>query len=65
MTVRKPASKDAGRMLLRGVNPTTSMDLVELYVENMIGLDMEDYKLERFPGKDLVLIHLHQPFSKG
>ena len=52
-------------MLLRGVNPTTSMDLVELYVENMIGLDMEDYKLERFPGKDLVLIHLHQPFSKG
>ncbi|XP_067112616.1 protein mono-ADP-ribosyltransferase PARP10 [Osmerus mordax] len=64
MTVRKPASKDAGRMLLRGVNPTTSMDLVELYVENLIGLDMEDYKLERFPGKDLVLIHLHQPFSK-
>ncbi|KAM6958838.1 protein mono-ADP-ribosyltransferase PARP10 [Aplochiton taeniatus] len=62
LTVRKPASKDPCRLLLCGVNVNTSMELVELYVENMMVLDVEDYTLYPSPGRDLILIHLHTPF---
>uniref|UniRef100_A0A667XJB9 RRM domain-containing protein n=1 Tax=Myripristis murdjan TaxID=586833 RepID=A0A667XJB9_9TELE len=65
LTVRKPASKDNCRLLLRGVSPNTNMELIELYVENMMELDEEDYTLSRSPGQDLVLIHCRQPFSQG
>ncbi|XP_041759193.1 protein mono-ADP-ribosyltransferase PARP10 [Coregonus clupeaformis] len=64
LTVRKPACKDPRRLLLRGVNPTTSQDLVELYVENMMGMDIDDYTLYPSPGRDLVLVHFHQAFNK-
>lgn len=65
LTVRKPACKDPWRLLLRGVNPTTSQELVELYVENMMGMDMDDYTLYPSPGRDLVLVHFHQTVNKG
>lgn len=64
LTVRKPASKDQCRLLLRGVSPDTCIELIELYVENLMGLDEGDYTLSRSPGKDLILIHCHQPFSQ-
>uniref|UniRef100_A0A673ZZA4 Poly [ADP-ribose] polymerase n=2 Tax=Salmo trutta TaxID=8032 RepID=A0A673ZZA4_SALTR len=64
LTVRKPACKDPWRLLLRGVNPTTSQELVELYVENMMGMDIDDYTLYPSPGRDLVLVHFHQAFNK-
>ncbi|XP_056154745.1 protein mono-ADP-ribosyltransferase PARP10 [Lampris incognitus] len=63
LTVREPASKDQRRMLLRGINPSTNMELVELYVENMMGIDVKDYTLYPSPGRDLILIHLCQPLS--
>ncbi|KAM3858619.1 protein mono-ADP-ribosyltransferase PARP10 [Diretmus argenteus] len=64
LTVRKPALKDKWRLLLRGINPNTCVELIELYVENVFGLDMDDYTLYPSPGKDFVLIHFCQPFSK-
>lgn len=65
LTVRKAAQKDPCRLLLRGVNPGTVDDMVELYVENMMGLDEGDYALCPSPGRDLILIHLSEPLSKG
>uniref|UniRef100_A0AAZ3QG86 Uncharacterized protein n=1 Tax=Oncorhynchus tshawytscha TaxID=74940 RepID=A0AAZ3QG86_ONCTS len=64
LTVRKPACKDPRRLLLRGVNPSSCQELVELYVENMMGMDMHDYTLYPSPGRDLVLVHFHQAFNK-
>lgn len=65
LNVRKPASKDRCRLLLRGINPDTSTEMVELYVENMMGLNVPDYTLYPSPGRDSILIRLSQPFSKG
>ncbi|XP_042369859.1 protein mono-ADP-ribosyltransferase PARP10-like, partial [Plectropomus leopardus] len=64
LTLRKPASKDPCRLLLRGINPNTCTEMIELYVENMMGLNVPDYTLHPSPGRDLILIHLSQPFSK-
>ncbi|CDQ74854.1 unnamed protein product [Oncorhynchus mykiss] len=64
LIVRKPACKDPWRLLLRGVNPTTSQELVELYVENMMGMDIDDYTLYPSPGRDLFLVHFRQAFNK-
>uniref|UniRef100_A0A7N5ZT04 RRM domain-containing protein n=1 Tax=Anabas testudineus TaxID=64144 RepID=A0A7N5ZT04_ANATE len=65
LSVRKAATKDQYRLLLRGVKPSTILDMVELYVENMMGLDAADYNLYPSPGGDFILIHLNQPLSKG
>uniref|UniRef100_A0A672GIL7 PAR14-like first RRM domain-containing protein n=1 Tax=Salarias fasciatus TaxID=181472 RepID=A0A672GIL7_SALFA len=65
LLVRRPAAKDPRRLLLRGVNPGTSSEMIELYVENMMGLNTQDYTLLPAPGRDLVLIHLSQAFTKG
>ncbi|KAK2830085.1 hypothetical protein Q5P01_018016 [Channa striata] len=64
LIVRKAAPKDRCRLLLRGVNPKTIDDMVELYVENMLGLDATDYTLYPSPARDVILIHLTHPFSK-
>ncbi|XP_044027422.1 protein mono-ADP-ribosyltransferase PARP10 isoform X2 [Siniperca chuatsi] len=64
LSVRKPASKDRCRLLLQGINPNTSTEMIELYVENMMGLNVCDYALYPSPGRDFILIHLSQPFSK-
>ncbi|XP_070703042.1 protein mono-ADP-ribosyltransferase PARP10 [Pempheris klunzingeri] len=64
LNVRKPASKDQYRLLLQGINPNTSTELIELYVENMMGLNEWDYKLFPSPRRDFILILLSQPFSK-
>ncbi|XP_029977063.1 protein mono-ADP-ribosyltransferase PARP10 [Salarias fasciatus] len=64
LLVRRPAAKDPRRLLLRGVNPGTSSEMIELYVENMMGLNTQDYTLLPAPGRDLVLIHLSQAFTK-
>ncbi|TMS18137.1 hypothetical protein E3U43_010463 [Larimichthys crocea] len=36
--------------------------MIELYVENM--MDISDYALHPSPGRESILIHLRQPFSK-
>nr|XP_046274020.1 protein mono-ADP-ribosyltransferase PARP10 isoform X2 [Scatophagus argus] len=64
LSVRKPASKDQCRLLLKGINPNTCTEMIELYVENIMGLNVTDYTLHPFPGRDFILIHLSQPFSE-
>ncbi|XP_026156395.1 protein mono-ADP-ribosyltransferase PARP10 [Mastacembelus armatus] len=64
MSVRKAASKDQNRLLLRGINPSTITEMIELYVENMIGLNVTDYTLYPSPGRDIIVIQLSQPFTK-
>lgn len=65
MRVRKPACKDQCRLLLRGFSPSTSVDFIELYVENALGLKQEEYELHFPPARDAVLIQLRQPLSQG
>lgn len=65
LIVRKAAPKDSCRLLLRGINPSTITDMIELYVENMMGLEGGDYTLHPSPERDLILIHLSQPLSRG
>lgn len=64
LSVRKPASKDRCRLLLRGIKPSTSSEMVELYVEIMMGLNVPDYTLCPSAGREFFLIHLSQPLSK-
>ncbi|XP_061597665.1 protein mono-ADP-ribosyltransferase PARP10-like, partial [Cololabis saira] len=63
LTVRRPPSKDRRRLLLRGIKPSTSLEMVELYVENVV-VDGEDYTLHRPAGSDVVLVQLRQPLSQ-
>lgn len=65
MRVRKPASKDPCRLLLRGISASTSELLLEMYVENTLGLNQEEYQLCFPPARDSVLIQLRQPLSQG
>ncbi|XP_038143664.1 protein mono-ADP-ribosyltransferase PARP10 [Cyprinodon tularosa] len=64
LSVRKPPSKDPCRLLLRGISPYTSVEMVELYVENMMDLNDTDYTLMPSPEGGFFLIHLNQPLSK-
>lgn len=65
LRVRKPARKDRRRLLLRGLGPSTSLDCIEMYVENTLGLNLEDYQLHFTPARDAVIIQLSQPLSEG
>lgn len=65
LIVRKKSPKDHGKLVLRGLSLSTSRDMLELYVENLTGIESGNYTLYLSPGKDLVLIHLHQPAVKG
>ena len=65
LSVRKPAPKDECRLLLQGINPSTNIEMIELYVENMMGLDSTNYSLQPTLAKDCILIHLSQPCSAG
>ncbi|XP_021323967.1 protein mono-ADP-ribosyltransferase PARP10 [Danio rerio] len=65
LTLRRKPPKDPGKLLLRGLNPDTPMDYVELFVENITRLDLEtEFTLYPSPNKDLVLIHLKKRPSK-
>uniref|UniRef100_A0A3Q4G4Y7 Poly [ADP-ribose] polymerase n=1 Tax=Neolamprologus brichardi TaxID=32507 RepID=A0A3Q4G4Y7_NEOBR len=63
LSVRKPASKDPRKLLLRGINPNTDTEMIELYVENTMG--QEDYSLYPSPGRDLILIQFYEPLATG
>ncbi|XP_060752895.1 uncharacterized protein parp10 [Tachysurus vachellii] len=64
LIVRKKPPKDHRKLVLRGLSPSTSSDMLELYVENLTGIDSDNYTLYLSPRKDLVLIHLHQPAAE-
>lgn len=65
LRVRRAARKDRRRLLLRGLSPNTSLDYIEMYVENTLSLNLEDYQLHFTPARDSVLIQLSQPLSEG
>lgn len=65
LSVRRSRPKDPCRLLLRGINPNTVIEMIELYVENMMGLNVTDYSLWPSPERDVILIQLSQPLSKG
>ena len=65
ITVRRPVLKDQRRLLLCGIQPQTCMELVELYVENVMEVDVDEYTLTLLPGQDALLVHLHQPLATG
>ncbi|XP_053718390.1 protein mono-ADP-ribosyltransferase PARP10 isoform X1 [Synchiropus splendidus] len=60
--VRKPASKDKYKLLLRGVTVTCPLWTVELYLENMMG--MSAFTLCLLSTSDLIIVHFHQPFTE-
>ncbi|KAM8841243.1 protein mono-ADP-ribosyltransferase PARP10 [Spinachia spinachia] len=64
LSVKRPASTGRGRLLLRGINPNTCTEMIELYVENMLDLNMPEYSLHPSPGRDFIGIHLSQPLTK-
>ncbi|XP_050992247.1 protein mono-ADP-ribosyltransferase PARP10 isoform X2 [Labeo rohita] len=65
LKVRRKPPKDPGKLLLKGLNPQTSLDHVELYVENVTGLTCEtDFILYPTPKKDMVLVHLKTPLGE-
>lgn len=64
LSVRRSRPKDPCRLLLRGINPNTVIEMIELYVENMMGLNVTDYSLWPSPERDVILIQLSQPLSK-
>ncbi|XP_018582601.2 protein mono-ADP-ribosyltransferase PARP10 isoform X1 [Scleropages formosus] len=63
LLVRRKAPKDSSKLLLRGINPRTSLELIELYVENVTGVDCENYHIYLSLGSDLALVHFHEPIS--
>lgn len=64
LSVRKPASKDPCRFLLKGINPSTSIEMIELYVENLLDLNAPEYTLLRSPDNKLILIQLNEPLAQ-
>ncbi|XP_039537072.1 protein mono-ADP-ribosyltransferase PARP10 isoform X2 [Pimephales promelas] len=65
LTLRRKPPKDPGKLLLKGLNPHTSLDHVELFMENITRLAFEtDFTLYPSPNKDLVLVHLKRPLPK-
>uniref|UniRef100_A0A4W4HA40 RRM domain-containing protein n=1 Tax=Electrophorus electricus TaxID=8005 RepID=A0A4W4HA40_ELEEL len=65
LAVRRKPPKDHGKFVLRGLTRNTSLEMVELYVENLTGFDSDNYTLYPSPGKDMILIHLHAPLTEG
>ncbi|XP_030203508.1 uncharacterized protein parp10 [Gadus morhua] len=63
ITVRRPVLKDQRRLLLCGLQPNTCMELVELYVENVMEVDVDEYTLTPLLGRDALLVYLHQPLA--
>lgn len=62
LSVRKPAAKDPRRFLLKGVNPSTSIEMIELYVENLLNVNSPEYTL--LPNGDVIFIQLSQPLAQ-
>lgn len=66
LTLRRKPPKDPGKLLLRGLNPHTTLDHVELFMENITRMAFEtDFTLYPSLNKDLVLVHLKRPLPKG
>lgn len=61
LSVGKKAPHDPKRLLLRGINPTTNLEMVQLYVENVTNVDSDEYSVIRSVKGDLALITFQNP----
>ncbi|XP_042320434.1 protein mono-ADP-ribosyltransferase PARP10-like, partial [Sceloporus undulatus] len=64
LEVHPAAPRDYGKVVLQGLSPHSSQDLVELYVEHMLHCDRGDYTLFRSPAGDQALVQLQGPLSR-
>ncbi|XP_033011911.1 protein mono-ADP-ribosyltransferase PARP10 [Lacerta agilis] len=65
LTVHPAAPRDYGKVVLQGLNPQTSRDLVELYVERMLNCESGVYSVFRSHRGDQALVQLPSPFSNA
>uniref|UniRef100_A0A3B3ZDK2 RRM domain-containing protein n=1 Tax=Periophthalmus magnuspinnatus TaxID=409849 RepID=A0A3B3ZDK2_9GOBI len=65
LIVRKPASKDPCRFVLKGFNPSTSIETIQLFVEVQMALGDQDYSLLPLADRTQILIQLSQPLAQG
>ncbi|XP_062865340.1 uncharacterized protein parp10 isoform X2 [Trichomycterus rosablanca] len=65
LLVRKKPPKDKKKFLLRGLSSTTSQEILELFVENLTGVDAGTFTIHQSVEKDLVLVDLQEPLAEG
>nr|XP_060632028.1 protein mono-ADP-ribosyltransferase PARP10 [Anolis sagrei ordinatus] len=63
LEVRPGPPRDQKKVLLYGLSPQSSQDLVELYVEHMLKCDRGAYSLFRSPDGRQALVQLQRPIS--
>ncbi|XP_043923651.1 protein mono-ADP-ribosyltransferase PARP10 [Protopterus annectens] len=64
MQVRKAPPKDPGKVVLRGLNPDTARDILELYVEFLSGADCGQYSVFYSSTRETALIQFQQPLTQ-
>ncbi|XP_028673864.2 protein mono-ADP-ribosyltransferase PARP10 isoform X1 [Erpetoichthys calabaricus] len=64
ISVREPIPKDPGKLLFCGIKPSTPTDILEIFIENISGVDTEDYILYPALEEGLVLVQFHTPLSE-
>ncbi|KAM3841398.1 protein mono-ADP-ribosyltransferase PARP10 isoform 3-T3 [Vipera latastei] len=63
LTVQPAAPRDYGKLVLQGLKPQSSLELVELYVEHMLDCERDAYSVYRSPAGDQVLVQLQAALS--
>uniref|UniRef100_A0A8C6VCG7 Poly [ADP-ribose] polymerase n=1 Tax=Naja naja TaxID=35670 RepID=A0A8C6VCG7_NAJNA len=63
LTVQPAAPRDYGKVVLRGLNPQSSLELVELFVEHLLDCERDAYSIWRSPARDQVLVQLQAVLS--
>uniref|UniRef100_A0A670ZUJ4 RRM domain-containing protein n=1 Tax=Pseudonaja textilis TaxID=8673 RepID=A0A670ZUJ4_PSETE len=63
LTVQPAAPRDYGKVLLQGLNPQSSLELVELYVEHLLDCERDAYSIWRSPAGDQALVQLQVVLS--
>ncbi|XP_078542546.1 protein mono-ADP-ribosyltransferase PARP10 isoform X3 [Lissotriton helveticus] len=65
LTVRSVPPKDLAKVLLKGLKPDVSRDVLELYVEYVTNCDSGEYTLHRVPSGEEVLIIFQEPLTEA
>ncbi|XP_058035038.1 protein mono-ADP-ribosyltransferase PARP10 isoform X2 [Ahaetulla prasina] len=63
LTVQPAAPRDYGKVVLQGLNPQSSLELVELYVEHILDCERNAYSIHRSPAGDQALVELQAAIS--
>ncbi|KAK9402788.1 polyADP-ribose polymerase PARP10 [Crotalus adamanteus] len=63
LTVQPAAPRDYGKLVLQGLNPQSSLELVELYVEHMLDCERDAYSVYRSRAGDQALVQLQAALS--